>query len=136
MIALGVGFSSRCEARDLVELATGVWQALPADTRADGGRIATLARKRDSGLLEEVAHRLGLEPIYLEASELAPFQPGLTPSAAAEAAVGLASVAEAAALAAAGPDATLLTGRTTSGGATCAAARGGHDTASNHREEP
>ncbi|SFD16912.1 cobalt-precorrin 5A hydrolase [Thiohalospira halophila DSM 15071] len=136
MIALGVGFSSRCEARDLVELATGVWQALPADARRDGGRIATLAHKRDSGLLEAAARQMGLEPVYLEPPDLAPFQPGRTPSAAAEAAVGLASVAEAAALAAAGPDATLLTGRTTSGGATCAAARGGHDTAFNHREEP
>ncbi|SCX78583.1 cobalamin biosynthesis protein [Thiohalorhabdus denitrificans] len=122
MIALGVGFSARCTAAELEALAAGVLRAVPGDRGPR--RIATLERKRETGLLEAVAERLDLTPLYLSAEDLAPFQEGLSRSAPAEAAVGLTAVAEAAALAAAAPGARLVVAKTASPRATCAAAIG------------
>ncbi|MFP4615120.1 MAG: cobalamin biosynthesis protein [Thiohalorhabdus sp.] len=122
MIALGVGFSARCTAAELEALAAGVLEAAPGDPGPH--RIATLERKRASGLLEAVAERLDLTPLYLSPEDLAPFQEGLAHSVRAGAAVGLTSVAEAAALAAAGTDARLVVAKTASPRATCAAAIG------------
>lgn len=123
MIALGVGFASRCDAPELADLAAGVWRQVPAGQGPTGPAcIATLARKRESGLLEMVAARLNLAPLYLETADLAPFQEGRSLSPRAEAEVGAGSVAEAAALAAAGPGARLVVAKTASPHATCAAA--------------
>ena len=125
MIVLGVGFSSRCSVDELVVLATEVLeQALAGRAAGQAGRIATLERKRESGLLEPVAERLGLVPGYLSESDLAAVEAvGSSPRTAAT--VGVGSVAEAAALAGAGPGARLVVERVTSPLATCAAAVGG-----------
>lgn len=123
MIGVGVGYSSRCTAPELEALVTKVLvQVEAAGWQGDGGMLATLERKRADGLLEVVAGRLGLACRYLGEGELAAAQPGTRPSDRAARAVGQASVAEAAALAAAGPSARLLVGKTASALATCAAA--------------
>lgn len=123
MIALGVGYTSRCGAEELSELvaevmgrAWGGWEV------GAGGRLATLERKRAGGLLELVAERLTLTPVYLTETELAAVRTATAPSDRVAAAVGTGSVAEAAALAAAGPGAHLVVAKTTSGQASCAAA--------------
>jgi len=126
VIVLGVGFSTRCSAEELAGLATDVLeQALAGRAAGQAGRIVTLERKRESGLLEPVAERLGLAPLYLDATELAPFQQDLAQSPRARAEVGSGSVAEASALAGAGPGARLVVEKITSPLATCAAAVGG-----------
>ncbi|MEF8793186.1 cobalamin biosynthesis protein [Thiohalorhabdus sp.] len=124
VIALGVGFSTRCDVEELAGLAAGVLrQALGEGRTPSAGVIATLERKRDGGLLEPVAVRLGLKPLYLSPEGLAPFQEGMELSGSAAAAAGVGSVAEASALAAAGPGARLVVAKTTSSLASCAAAR-------------
>ena len=129
MIVLGVGFSTRCSAEELAELVTHVLAQAPAGRGAgEGGRIATLARKRASGLLEPVAERLGLTPCYLTENELAAVEPRTVASPRAAAAVGVGSVAEAAAMAAAGRGARLVVAKTASPLATCAAAEGQGET--------
>ena len=75
--------------------------------------------------LRDAAFRLGLELRFVERAALEEAQARcVTRSEAARRATGLASVAEAAALAAAGPGATLLLPRLAQGGVTCALARG------------
>lgn len=120
MIALGVGYTSRCSAEELAGLAEAVLQR--AQCEGAGGYIATLARKRGDGLLEVVAARLGLTPAYLTVAELEVVQSGRGSPRVASA-VGTGSVAEAAALAAAGLGATLVVAKSASRQATCAAAR-------------
>ncbi|MDB5414725.1 MAG: cobalamin biosynthesis protein CbiG [Rubritepida sp.] len=80
--------------------------------------MATIAHKRDEPAIIEAARALGIELAIVDGAS----QPVLTESAASRAATGLGSVAEASALAAAGPGARLLAQRSTSGGATCALA--------------
>jgi cobalt-precorrin 5A hydrolase len=120
VIALGVGYTSRCSADELAGLAEAVLQR--ARDGGAGGHVATLERKRADGLLEVVAARLALTPAYLTAAELEAVQAN-SGSPRVAAVVGAGSVAEAAALAAAGPGATLVVAKTASRHATCAAAR-------------
>ncbi|MFA9460443.1 cobalamin biosynthesis protein [Thiohalorhabdus methylotrophus] len=122
MIVLGVGFSARCDVGELVDLAQGVLERAGVEAGATGAVcMATLDRKRGDGLLEAAAERLGLEPRFLTADELATVREGVQPSARARAEVGVDSVAEAAALAAGGPGSRLVVGKTTSHRASCAA---------------
>ena len=89
--------------------------------RAD--RIATLADK--AGALQPLATRLGVPLVVLSRQELER-QPTLTQSPASQAAHGIGSLSEAAALAGAGPKARLLAPRAVSQDrmATCALAWG------------
>ena len=114
---LGVGFASACPVEELLALARAVVAegAAPPPTR-----IATVA-DRDSGQLEAVAEALGAEPVYLPPADLAPWQTP-TRSTRSRAATGVDSVAEAAALAAAGPGARLTVARRTSRRGSCALA--------------
>ncbi len=125
MIALGVGFASRCTGNELAAVVTAVLAEVPGllDAHAGAGRLAAPAHKRHAGLLEPVARDLGLTPVYVTRDQLSVWQPAtVTRSRLAEAAVGLPAVAEAAALAAAGPGARLCVPRRTAGPATCALA--------------
>lgn len=125
VIALGVGFASRCTVDELASLVASVLAELEAGGRAvpPGERIAAPERKRGAGLLEPVAARFGLAPVYVARERLQAMQPATSSrSAAAREATSLASVAEAAALAAAGGSARLLVARRARGPATCAAA--------------
>ncbi len=85
--------------------------------------LATLDAKAGEPGVVETARRLGLR-IAAVAQRDAAAQAVLSDSAASRAATGLGSVAEAAALAAAGPGARLLGPRQASGAATCALAEG------------
>ncbi|SEO99735.1 cobalt-precorrin 5A hydrolase [Aquisalimonas asiatica] len=125
MIALGVGFASRCTENELAAVVMAVLEEVPGllDAHAGVARLAAPAHKRPAGLLEPVAGRVGLSPVYVTRDQLSAWQPAtVTRSRLAEAAVGLPAVAEAAALAAAGPGARLLIPRRTAGPATCALA--------------
>ena len=93
--------------------------ALRQAGREDVTLLATIAAKRDEPGIAAAAAALA---VPLEIVEDAAAQPTLTESAASRAATGLGSVAEAAALAAAGPGARLLAPRIATGGATCALA--------------
>jgi cobalt-precorrin 5A hydrolase len=86
-------------------------------------RLFSLIDKRGEPGLSAAAEALGLELIFLPREALAAAAPRLlTRSAAAQRRFGLASVAEAAALAGGGPNAKLLGPRLAANGATCAIA--------------
>ena len=88
-----------------------------------GAEFFTLDAKRDEpGLLQAVA-AFGLPITFLTLDAMEPGLVGaITRSSRVKAAVGIASVAEAAALAGAGPGARLLVPRLARSGATCAVA--------------
>jgi cobalt-precorrin 5A hydrolase len=86
-------------------------------------RLFSLADKSEEPGLNAAARTLGFELVFLSREALAAVGPlVLTRSAAAQNRFGLASVAEAAALAGAGPRARLLAPRLAAKGATCAIA--------------
>jgi cobalt-precorrin 5A hydrolase len=119
MIVAGLGFRTACTAEELVALIERVGGAA-------GVRIAALAVpdvKADASALARAAASLALEVRSVSRDALIAVQP-LCPSRSAAVldAVGVASVAEACALAAAGPGARLLAPKTASGAATCALA--------------
>ncbi len=127
MIAVGVGFSSRCSAAALEALVAAVLAA--AGRTGAGGYLASHPRRRGSGLVEAVAAATGLVVRYPSPAALARWQGATTvASAPAQAALGVASVAEAAALAALADHATgggvpvLRIHRRTGAGATAAVA--------------
>ena len=85
--------------------------------------IATAAAKRDEPGIEAAAAKFGLSVVLVEQPELAAAAPRtMTRSARVLALTGTPSVAEAAALAAAGPAARLIATRLVCGAATCALA--------------
>lgn len=127
MIALGVGFSSRCSEDALTDLVAAVLTELEAEhgVPPSDGLLATAAHKRRGDLLEAVAARLGLAPVYVDHPAMQAAQtrvPGDSPAA--RQAVGLGSVAEAAAMAVLGDDGRLLVPTRRGVLATCAAATG------------
>ncbi len=116
MIVAGVGFSSAALAEDIaavVRAAGFAPQVLAAPEFKDGAALREAAAMLDLPL--QLIGRVALEAAQARCA---------TFSAAAEAAVGLGSVAEASALAAAGPDGRLLVTRNSHGRATCALAEG------------
>ncbi len=119
LIAVGVGFRRNCPEGRLDALLTEVLAEFGATFSR--GYLATIAHKRESGHIEALAARHGLTPRYLSAEELAA-QAVNQPSRRVADAVGTGSVAEAAALAALGPGATLLVPRRANHDATCALA--------------
>jgi len=119
MIVAGLGFRTTCTADELVALVERVGEAA-------GAKIAALAVpdfKVGASALARAASSLALEVRPVSRDALIAVQP-LCPSqsAAAVKSIGVASVAEACALAAAGPGAHLLAPRMSSGAATCALA--------------
>lgn len=88
--------------------------------------LASLDTKREEPALHELARSLGVPTRFFDVSTLSAETPRLqTPSARVEALTGVAGIAEAAALAAAGPNGTLVVPKTKSTRATCAIARQG-----------
>jgi len=119
VIAIGVGCRKGCKA-DAIEAVAR--QAL-ADVRGEPVGVFTLADKRDEAGLAEAARRLGLGLTFLPRDALHEREGEvLTRSEAAARAFGVASVAEAAALAGAGPGSVLIVPRIAADGATCAVA--------------
>ncbi len=94
------------------------------DDPFDIAGLFTLVDKQSEPGLAEAAKRLDLPLTFLSRETLrAQAVRVQTAAPHAEAAFGVPSVAEAAALAGAGPDAVLILGRIAEGGATCAVAR-------------
>lgn len=120
-IVAGVGFRAACTAEDIAALVRQVAVAAGVEV----SRLAAPAFKAEAPALARAAELLGLELVLAPEAALEAVQ-HLCPSRsqAAQAATGFASVAEACALAAAGPGARLLGPRTSNGTATCALAQG------------
>lgn len=123
-IFIGLGFSSRAEAPEIVELVSALRAEAPPHVSA---QIFTLARKRDSGALAEAAQLLALPVKFCDEAELLAREPellarGVTPSKNLRAKTGLFSVAEAAALVGGGPGAVLIAPRRAENHVTCALA--------------
>jgi cobalt-precorrin 5A hydrolase len=121
MIIAGVGFSSRCGAEELVQLVRRA--EATANRRAEA--LATPAWKIGSACLSAAADTLALPILPIAADRLRESEDRLeTHSPRSLAAVGVASAAEAVALAAAGRGARLALARIASAHATCALAQG------------
>ncbi|MBC9206213.1 cobalamin biosynthesis protein [Roseomonas aerophila] len=120
MIVAGMGCRPGVAPEAVLALLKRAGQGLPAFTH-----LAAPAFRVGETSLAEAAARLGLELLWLEAPALEAVQPLCpTRSAAALRATGLASVAEACALAGAGMGASLLLPRIDGAGVTCAVAAG------------
>ncbi len=117
----GLGCRPGCDVGAVLALLARAAALAPAP-----GCLAAPAFRASEPALREAAARLGLPLLWVEDAALRAEQPRCpTRSAAAERARGLASVAEAAALAAAGPGSTLLLPRIAAQGVTLALAREG-----------
>lgn len=124
MIALGIGCRSRAPAED-IEAVIGQALAVGALRIDDVSVIATEETKSEQAGVIEAAHRLGLLLIGISVSELAKVADlVVTRSARVQDIKGVPSVAETAALAAAGVGARLIVPRVANATATCALARG------------
>ena len=119
----GIGCRRNVAADDIVAL---VNQAL-GDAATAGSALAALAAprfKEDEPALQQAAAMLGVGLTLVDDAALEAAQPRcVTHSACAERSAGVASVAEGAALAAAGPDGVLVLPRISNSRATCALAR-------------
>lgn len=116
--AIGIGCRRGCPADTIVALVRDV-----AGRDLSGVALFTIAAKRDEPGMHEAAAVLGLPLSFLPVEELVRVQERImTRSARVEALIGVPSVAEAAALAGAGPDAVLAGPRLARDGATCAIA--------------
>jgi cobalt-precorrin 5A hydrolase len=124
VIAIGVGCRKNCSAAVLTRLVSRALQACPEDLRISAQQMLfTIEDKRGEPGLGELASALGVELTFLPRQALRDVMPATqTRSARSERLFGVASVAEASALAGAGPYATLLVARLSEDGATCAIA--------------
>lgn len=121
-LSLGVGCARNCPPEEMAKLVQ--------DTLAKAGRsihevasIRSIELKADEAAIQALAESLGLCPAFYTAEVLEAQSPRLAnPSDIVFAEVGCHGVAEASALAAAGPDATLLIEKQKSANATCAVA--------------
>jgi cobalt-precorrin 5A hydrolase len=121
MIIAGVGFSSHCCPEELAQLVRQAEEA--AHCRAEA--LATLARKASSACLSAAAAMLALPILPIAAECLRETEGRLTTlSSRSLEAVGVASTAEAVALAGAGRGSRLALARIASAHATCALAEG------------
>lgn len=121
MMVAGLGCRAGCDAAAivaLVERAAGL-----AGCRPDV--LAAPLFKMDEAGVRAAARQLDVAMVWVEPDALASVQARcVTRSALVAMAVGVASVAEGCALAAAGPHARLVLARISDGGVTCALARG------------
>ena len=115
-LAIGFGSSSRATQHDILALIHSCLDPIPPNTL-----LATLDHRKL--LAETVAEALNLRLTLFPAATLAQTAGTLTDSPIALANTGTANVAEAAALAALGPNAQLLTARRTGHLCTCAVAQ-------------
>lgn len=118
MIALGLGARSGAELAGPVRAALASAGLVPADVAV----LATLDRRAEEDRVLALAGAYGWRVAGFRAAELAAC-PVPNPGRAAAVAVGTPSVAEAAALLAAGPGARLIMPKRVHGGVTVAAAR-------------
>jgi len=125
MIVAGVGCRRGTGAPD-VEAAIRAALARAGVASDDLDAIATIAAKRGEAGIEIVAAKLGVAVMFVSEADLKAAAPRTeTRSERVLALTGVPSVAEAAALAAAGPSAHLISPRLVIGAATCALAASG-----------
>lgn len=123
ILVAGIGFRRATEAPEIVAL---IRRALAEAGAASNslGTIATAADRAGDPAIREAAAAFGLQPLAIGPAALQAVDGAVaTRSARIEAARGVGSVAEAAALAAAGQNGRLALPRIASVGATCALAR-------------
>lgn len=123
MIVAGIGFRRSADPGEIVAL---VERAIAdcALTRAELRGLATLAALADAPAFHEAARRLGLDALAVAEGAVAQASERIvTHSERSVSAHGVGSVAEAAALGAAGPGARLVLPRIASAAVTCALAR-------------
>jgi cobalt-precorrin 5A hydrolase/precorrin-3B C17-methyltransferase len=110
---LGVGLSAEAEAGEAIKLA----ETVIGQSAVDPGQlqqIATIAARRDHAVLSALSTRFHVPVAFFDAAALEAETPRLkNPSDALFARIGCHGVAEAAALAAAGPGAELIVEKTT-----------------------
>ncbi len=124
MIVAGIGCRQNCHADEIVRLVEAALLQVSAP-RAALAALAAPAFKEEATAPREAATALGLPLLLIGDADLKSAEPrAVTKSTAALKATGLASVAESAALAAAGNGATLLLPRIKGQGVTCALAQG------------
>ncbi|MBK3737414.1 cobalamin biosynthesis protein [Azospirillum brasilense] len=123
-IAAGIGCRAGCPGAEIAGLVRAAFEEAALDEGARRGvQLAAPMRKRNEAGVADAARLLALPLQFVDDSALMAVQDRVqTCSARVEAAVGVASVAEAAALAAAGPGSTLLLPRRSTPRATCALA--------------
>ncbi len=121
MIVAGVGFSSNCEPQELVSLVRHAEAAAARPALS----LAAPVWKLDTSCLQAAAEMLGLPVAGITEADLAAAASRcVSHSTPSQARAGVGSVAEAAALAAAGPSARLVLPRIASAHATCALSEG------------
>ncbi|NUB11004.1 cobalamin biosynthesis protein [Azospirillum sp. Vi22] len=123
-IAAGIGCRAGCPGAEIAGMLRAAFEEAALDEAARRAvQLAAPMHKRNEAGVAEAARLLALPLRFVDDSALAAVQDRVrTRSARVEAAVGVASVAEAAALAAAGPGSTLLLPRRSTPRATCALA--------------
>lgn len=124
-IFIGVGHESGAAFADLVALAEDCLKRAACAQR-DLGAVASIESRRVGGLVGQLAQHFGVAVIFYPAARLELETPRLLhPSEDLFRRIGCHGVAEAAALAAAGPEAALVLAKQAARGVTCAiAARG------------
>ena len=124
IIAIGIGCRKGCSGDVLIRLISQALAEWPAHLPEHGTRqLFTIDDKRDEPGIRQAADLLGIELVLLSRDELNAVMPRTqTYSARAQELFGVASVAEASALAGAGDDAVLFVPRISSDFATCAIA--------------
>ena len=122
MIVAGVGFRRSAAADEIVALVERALAEAGLEP-ARLSRLATLAPLSSEVAFRDAARRLAVPPVGVDGATARDAAPRVqTTSARALAAHGVGSVAEAAALGAAGPESRLVHGRIASAAATCALA--------------
>lgn len=122
---LGIGHDQSATPEEILALVTHCLR-LTGLAAADLAAIASIEEKAHSGLVDALAQRLDLTVMYFNAARLEAETPRLAnPSDLVFRTLGCHGVAEAAALAAAGPDAVLALAKTKGKNVTCAIARRG-----------
>lgn len=122
-LTLGIGTDSSVSVAELLALVSDTLAAHSLSPR-DIACVVSLDSKRSEPALHELARTLDVPARFFDAATLRVETPRLkTPSPRVETATGVAGIAEAAALAAAGPDSELIVPKTKSPHATCAVAR-------------
>ena len=124
IIAIGIGCRKGCSGDALIRLVSQALAEWPQHLPEHGVRkMFTIDDKRDEAGIRQAADLLGIELVLLSRELLNAVMPRTqTYSARAQELFGVASVAEASALAGAGDDAVLVVPRISSDVATCAIA--------------
>lgn len=122
-IAIGIGCRSDCTAQAIVDLVRAAMHSLTPSLAATRAALYTIASKSGHMALREAAASMGLDLHFLDTDALAAAMPNVkTRSARVQKLFGVAAIAEAAALAGAGPGAQLCVERIAANGVTCAIA--------------